>query len=79
MPAPLFSGTCTDPHAFLGLHDWEESQKILRIYDPAAESVEIICGKNQRSLPMKSVGGGLFVLIYLLFLIIRESIEPLCK
>lgn len=61
VPESLFAGTLTDPHSVLGIHDWNGSQKIIRVYDPMAVSVELLTGKDfLRSTLMKPEGNGIF-------------------
>ena len=56
--ADLLAGTTADPHAVLGMHT-EKSGIVVRVYDPAAESVLIQTEKQ--TLPMrKTAPEGLF-------------------
>ena len=64
MPETLFAGTMADPHSFLGIHEWIGG-KIIRVYDPLAESVEVLTGSDfSKSLPMKNESRGLFTAFF---------------
>ena len=64
VPETLFAGTLADPHSVLGIHEFDGG-KIIRVYDPLAESVEILTGSGfSKSLPMKNQGRGLFTAFF---------------
>ena len=64
VPESLFAGTLTDPHSVLGIHDWN-GDKIIRVYDPLAVSVEVLTGRDfSKSTPMDFHGNGLFTLVF---------------
>ena len=64
VPETLFAGTLADPHSVLGIHEFDGGM-IIRVYDPLAESVEILSGSDfSSSTPMKNEGRGLFSAVF---------------
>ncbi len=49
----IAAGTCSDPHAFLGMHN-SGTGIIVRVYDPAADEIFLLTGKKR--LPMEQDG-----------------------
>ncbi len=58
----LLAGRLSDPHSILGMHNTEQGV-LVRVYDPAAESVEILC-KDKRESMRKIHPAGLFAILF---------------
>ena len=64
VPETLFAGTLADPHSVLGIHEFNDGV-IIRVFDPLADSVEILTGSDfSNSEPMRNEGRGLFTAIF---------------
>ena len=58
----ILEGSCRNPHDYLGMHR-EPGGIAVRVYDPAAESVTVIAGKNRYPM-MKIDDGGIFACVF---------------
>jgi len=58
----LIESTCEDIFALLGPHRWNETQHVVRVFLPGAESVTLVDRNNAAVLKtMEQVKGGVFV------------------
>ena len=58
----ILEGSCRNPHDFLGMHQESDGVSV-RVYDPAAETVTIIVGRN-RYLMHKTNERGIFTRLF---------------